>query len=581
VAASLSLVLVLLGSRPVRAEDTWSTVAPGIEHLHRTTAAPQDYHVVRIDLGRPEIWLRATGPGENGQRTSAFAASVGATVAVNGDLWDADNWNAYEPLGLAVGDGWGWRDDTDVWSFLACDPLKRCSYDPWGHLATWSPRWWNAVGGMQDLLIIDGVPQVYDSAFHNARHPRTASGLTADGLTLILLVADGRSAAALGMTFADLTAAMVEQGAHQAMNHDGGGSSTLVIGGAIQNVPSDGAERTVANHLAVMIADHVDDACVGQESSRTCTDGTQMRTCIGGLDRGLGDCAIYGLTCEQEGLFAYCVDPRCTNGGQLNVCVDETRIGFCTDGVYSEGDCAGFGLPCVEGLGTAWCYADLLQGEPAASSFGAPEGGDATAVVGEPREVWFDLVNTGTVAWQPGVTFLAPVPRDAASPVGAPSWPSPTRAATVASEVLPGATGRFTLSLVAPAAGDHAVAFGLVQEGVTWFADPPAGGGPADGVLHVTLHAADPEPGADAGTPGPDAAAVVPDGGSGSPGMGGGCDCHQGPSGADLPGILLVIAGLFRARRRSSFMLEHPVRSEAVPGEAERERARSERRRRT
>ena len=69
-------------------------------------------------------------------------------------------------------------------------------------------------------------------------------------------------------------------------------------------------------------------------------------------------CLEVSLTCEEDGLFAYCVDPRCVNGGQESLCLDETRIGICEDGVYREGDCAGFGLPCVEGLGTAWCWAD-------------------------------------------------------------------------------------------------------------------------------------------------------------------------------------------------------------------------------
>ena len=157
------------------------------------------------------------------------------------------------------------------------------------------------------------------------------------------------------MNFAQLTSVMLEFGAYTAMNNDGGGSSTLVIDGTVRNTPSDGSERIVANHLAILMADHTDPNCAGQENSRVCIDDTQMRTCTGGLDRGVGDCGYYGLTCEQEGLFAYCVDPRCVNGGQNALCIGETAIAFCKDGVYSEGDCAGFGLPCVEGFGTAWC----------------------------------------------------------------------------------------------------------------------------------------------------------------------------------------------------------------------------------
>jgi hypothetical protein len=472
-------------------------------------------------------------------------------VAINGDLWDADNWSAYEPLGLAVSNGWKWRDDTDVWSFLACDPSKQCGYDPWGHLATSSPRWWTAIGGMQDLLVIDGVAQSYDTSFHNQRHPRTATGLTEDGGTLILLVVDGRSSVALGMNFAELTAVMMEFSAHNAMNHDGGGSSTLVVGGAVRNTPSDGSERTVANHLAVVVADHTDPACVGAENSRQCIDGTQYRTCTGGLDQGIGDCGYYGLACESDGLFAYCLDPKCVNGGQASFCLDDTRIAMCTDGVYSEGDCAGYGLPCVEGLGTAWCWADFYQASPADSSLGAPEGGELTVTTGVATEIWFELENTGLTTWIPGTTKLAPLPRDTDSPLAGPDWLTAQRAASVSTEVEPGANGRFTFSLLAPAAGDYDLTFGLVHEGVTWFADAPSGGGPVDGALAVTVHAEDdPDnpPGGDAGTGGSANSAGITD-------SDGDCGCTipgQPVRTHAAPGLLiglLLLGGCHRRRR--------------------------------
>jgi hypothetical protein len=531
-----------------RADDVWTTVAPGIQHLHRTTADPQDYHVVLVDLTRPEIYLRATGPGENGQLTSSYAASVGALVAINGDLWDANNWNAYEPLGLAVGDSWKWRDDTDSWSFLACDPSKQCSYDPWGHLAPTSPRWWTAIGGMQDWLVIDGVPQAYAPDPYQQRNPRTATGLTQDGKTLILLSVDGRSSVALGMNFAELTAVMMEFGAWNSINHDGGGSTTLVIGGSVQNVPSDGAERVVANHLGVLISDHTDATCVGVENSKQCVDATQFRTCIGGIDRGLSDCGAFGLTCETEGLFAYCVDPRCVNGGQVSFCLDATRIAMCEDGVYSEGDCAGFGLPCVEGLGTAWCWADFHQGVPAASSLGAPEGGQLALDAGATAEVWFELANTGLTTWTPSVTKLAPVPRDTDCPLAGPDWLTPQRAATVTAEVPPGSTGRFTFSLVAPDSGSHDVAFGLLDEGITWFADPPAGGGPVDGALAVTVqvNGSSADAGGDAGpSSGPGTGAGITDG------DGDACGCTlPGRPRSALGGSALLMGLLVLSRHR-------------------------------
>lgn len=482
----LSAVLLLMPAK-IMAGDTWTNVAPGIDHLHRTTSEPQDYHVVLVDLSLPEIRLRATGPGENGRRTSAFAADVGAIVAINGDLWDADNWSAYEPLGLAVGEGFKWSDDTDVWSFLACDVTKKCWYDPWGHFAEHVPRAFNAIGGMQDLLVIDGEPQYYNTSFHNSRHPRTATGVSHDGSVLILLVADGRRTGALGMTFADMTDVMMEFGAWNAMNSDGGGSSTMVVSGSIKNVPSDGAERVVANHLAVIVSGHIDENCVGVENSRLCIDETRMRTCTGGVDLGIGDCAYYGMTCETDNLFAFCVDPRCKNSGNAAFCLDETRIAFCEDGRYFEGNCAGYGLPCVEGFGTAWCRADFRKAEPIASSLGAPDGGIISMTLGEEVLVWFELRNDGHVPWIPGVTILAPIPRDVESPLEGPDWIAPHRAATISGEVLPGEIGRFTFTVAPQETGEHILPLGILDETITWFADPPAGGGPEDGELSVTL----------------------------------------------------------------------------------------------
>jgi hypothetical protein len=85
------------------------------------------------------------------------------------------------------------------------------------------------------------------------RHPRTAVGISRNGATLLLFVVDGRSQQSVGMTLQELAAAMRAQGAWQAMNFDGGGSTTMLVGDRVVNVPSDSAgERTVGNALFVV-----------------------------------------------------------------------------------------------------------------------------------------------------------------------------------------------------------------------------------------------------------------------------------------------------------------------------------------
>jgi len=54
------------------------------------------------------------------------------------------------------------------------------------------------------------------------------------------------------MTFPELAGLMEEIGCTDAVNLDGGGSSTMWLGGRVMNQPSDGRERPVANSLIVV-----------------------------------------------------------------------------------------------------------------------------------------------------------------------------------------------------------------------------------------------------------------------------------------------------------------------------------------
>ncbi len=108
--------------------------------------------------------------------------------------------------------------------------------------------------------------------------------------------------------------------------------------------------------------------------------------------------------------------------------------------------------------------------------------------LGQSSTLWIDLENTGGLTWQPDETYLAPTaPRDTESPLYDASWPTPIRAATLTEPVAPGEIGRFTFEVRAPDETEIEQAFGLVHEGVTWFADAPWGGGPVDDVAIVRV----------------------------------------------------------------------------------------------
>ncbi len=85
------------------------------------------------------------------------------------------------------------------------------------------------------------------------RHPRTGIGFSRDSATLYLVTVDGRQAASAGMTLVEFAALMKELGAWNALNFDGGGSTTLVIGDRVANVPSDQTgERAVGSALFIV-----------------------------------------------------------------------------------------------------------------------------------------------------------------------------------------------------------------------------------------------------------------------------------------------------------------------------------------
>jgi hypothetical protein len=83
------------------------------------------------------------------------------------------------------------------------------------------------------------------------RHPRTAAAINADSTRFYMVTVDGRQAASAGMTLQELGEWMVSVGMDRAMNLDGGGSTTLIVHGDVQNLLT-GDQRAVANGLAVV-----------------------------------------------------------------------------------------------------------------------------------------------------------------------------------------------------------------------------------------------------------------------------------------------------------------------------------------
>ena len=131
--------------------------------------------------------------------------------------------------------------------------------DPLKIVQTLGPVWdkvTQAVGAGPCLvkngeIYMTTLGEEFGSDVAGGRAPRTALGITKDGKALLVVV-DGRSRTSVGYTLLELARFMLEQGAVEAMNLDGGGSSQMIIGSQIVNTPSDGRERRLGAGIAVV-----------------------------------------------------------------------------------------------------------------------------------------------------------------------------------------------------------------------------------------------------------------------------------------------------------------------------------------
>ncbi|MBC7615893.1 MAG: phosphodiester glycosidase family protein [Pedobacter sp.] len=193
--------------------------------------------------------------------TSDFANELDAIAAINGTFFDVANGGSVDFIKV---------NGTIIKQNILAKNGKRAKHqesaiviDGNGRLALrkWdnTPDWENnltekdvMVSG--PLLIFNKKMEELDSSsFTKLRHPRTAIGIKANG-KVILLTVDGRQENSAGMSLHELTKIMRWLGCVNAVNLDGGGSTTLwVQNSGVVNYPSDNkkwdheGERKVAN----------------------------------------------------------------------------------------------------------------------------------------------------------------------------------------------------------------------------------------------------------------------------------------------------------------------------------------------
>ena len=192
-----------------------------------------------------------------GEKTSDIARRVGAEAAVNGGGFDDPNGkgNGGFPQGITLHEG------KTVTGKSITDPLDIIGIDKNGVLIIGS----YTLKQLQENQVLEAVsfgPQLIKAGQGMVRGnggwgiaPRTAIGQTKDG-TILLLVIDGRQLTSIGATLKDVQDILLDYGAVNAANLDGGSSTTMFYNSQVVNSPANPfGERYVPTAFVVMSAD--------------------------------------------------------------------------------------------------------------------------------------------------------------------------------------------------------------------------------------------------------------------------------------------------------------------------------------
>lgn len=283
----------------IRVEDTYSLV-PSSEvakkivqntdlmvHIHQDSAYPivdgvtateisyisstglaKKIFVVETDLSNPKVGIEVSTPNNSAQfgmqpmtKQATYEDYEGHKVwaGINADFYNMTNGT---PQGIVYKEGVAIKTTvTDqVNTFFAVLKNGKAFVGDQADYTNIKTQIQEAVGG-RVTLVSDGILQAQTS---DVLEPRTAIGVSQDGSKVYMLVVDGRRFHySNGMSYEELGKCLKALGAYDAINLDGGGSSTYFQRGTadfsadrfkLRNWPSDngGAERSVANGLLLI-----------------------------------------------------------------------------------------------------------------------------------------------------------------------------------------------------------------------------------------------------------------------------------------------------------------------------------------
>jgi len=244
-------------------------LAPGLvwksAHTLIDDSVPQNINYLSVNMKKRDISLLYSP--EKNVRTSELAAGADAIAAVNAGFFNVKLGGSvtYIRSGGKIVDqdtSARWRRNQNMNGALLIDRkgtllIGRAMPNHWYD----SRQEYNDVLVTGCLLLLDGTQvKMPESSLVINRHPRTVAGLRSRNRA-ILLTLDGRADQARGMTLPEITGLMLYLRCTDAVNLDGGGSTTMWIEGkpfnGVVNKPSDNkkfdneGERAVSNILIV------------------------------------------------------------------------------------------------------------------------------------------------------------------------------------------------------------------------------------------------------------------------------------------------------------------------------------------
>lgn len=240
-------------------------IAPGIKEkkysFRDKSGKKIEMVTVEVDTYNPNAGIEVGTPNDKDtygmqilreQAKAATTSEEKVVAAVNGDFYYMVTG---EPIGIVYKDGRAIKSKYEKgWNFFGI--LKD------GTPVIGDEKKYNevkdnleeALGG-NAIIVNNGK---VNGNLSTEKDPRTAVGIKADG-TVFFLTIDGRQEPySAGISLADLAQIMIDMGAVQALNLDGGGSSTYISRKpgsdelSLGNKPSEGKERVVGNSWLVV-----------------------------------------------------------------------------------------------------------------------------------------------------------------------------------------------------------------------------------------------------------------------------------------------------------------------------------------